>query len=291
MQQKGLVAYHLLDGDPDWLRRQQALEGDFLDRLAGPGRHPRMRTRCRPWSRSAPISSSTRAERAGGRTLPQRRHGGRRGPAPRGAPALRLADRAQRAFKQFHTDRSSPPRRTATSRPSGCRLISLAAIFSSAGLTRCWPSSCLPDPGAAAPPDAGGYRAGVPARSETKSSAQPRGPGAPAQRRPHPIPSLSAAGSPCCSRKNGPSSGSSPRAWPQHPQPVHSVKMRMFSLGDPRPGRRQKDDFDVICGRNPAHRHHRPELPRVLAAAEAPDAARRPVRAWWIPPCGCWSTG
>ena len=34
MKQKGLVAYFLLDGDPEWLRQQERLTLDFRNRLA-----------------------------------------------------------------------------------------------------------------------------------------------------------------------------------------------------------------------------------------------------------------
>jgi signal transduction histidine kinase len=34
MKQKGLVSYFLLEGNPDWLRQQEALQRDFLDQLA-----------------------------------------------------------------------------------------------------------------------------------------------------------------------------------------------------------------------------------------------------------------
>jgi len=34
MKQKGVVAYFLLDGNPDWLHQQDALQRDFLGQLA-----------------------------------------------------------------------------------------------------------------------------------------------------------------------------------------------------------------------------------------------------------------
>ena len=73
--------------------------------------------------------------------------------------------------------------------------------------------------------------------------------------------------------------------------PFTSVKMRLFSLqpqpgADPDPEGRLRGHFR----RNPPHRHHRAELPGVLPAAQAQDAAGQPVGASSTSAPSCWGT-
>jgi signal transduction histidine kinase len=177
MKQKGLVAYHLLDGDPDWLRQQEALERDFLGQLA----------RVRQTSEEAyPLQAleeigADYAQYAAKKKRVVELY--RAGDTAAGAALHREAHRhfdslIQRSaqFKQLHTDRILSAEAYSHAQAQRLRLISFAAILSSAGLILLLAFVFvyqILEPLRRLTLEA--YRAGVPARSENEVKALSRG--------------------------------------------------------------------------------------------------------------------
>jgi signal transduction histidine kinase len=136
MKQKGLVSYFILDGNPAWLHQQDGLRRDFLDQLA----------QIRAASETAiqgrildEIEAEYEHYATKKRNVVELFRSGN--PAD-GAVAhldahvhfeslMRLCER----FKQFHTDRIQSAKTDSHSQAQRLRVLALAAIFISAGLT------------------------------------------------------------------------------------------------------------------------------------------------------------
>jgi signal transduction histidine kinase len=251
MQQKGLVAYHLLDGDPDWLRRQQALEGDFLDRLA----------RAREASEDADPLQALEQIRADfeqyaakkGRVVELYRNGDTAAGAVLHREVHRhfdsLIERSAR-FKQFHTDRILAAEAYSHEQAQRLRLISLAAIFSSAGLTLLLAFVFvyqILEPLRRLTLEA--YRAGVPARSENEVKALSRGVRVLLHNVDHTQSELVRSRESLLQAEKMALVGKLAAGMAHSIRnPFTSVKMRMFSLGRSLDlDAAQKDDFDVIA--------------------------------------------
>src|SRR5512143_667714 len=136
MKQKGLVSYYLLDGNPDWLRQEESLRLEFLDRM----------TQVRdgsdePSQRQAldDIAAEYRQYAAQKlRVVDLYRFGDRQAGAELHRDLRRrfesLIQRSAQ-FKQFHTQRILSAETYSHEQAQRLRIISLAAIFSSVGLT------------------------------------------------------------------------------------------------------------------------------------------------------------
>jgi len=135
MKQKGLVAYFLLDGDPEWLRQQEGLTQDFRGRLA----QIRNRTEDANQLRALEELAAEYERYAAGKAQVVELYS--RGDAAAGANLHRevhrdfdsLIERSAR-FKQFHADRILIAESYSHQAAQRLRLIALAALFSSAGL-------------------------------------------------------------------------------------------------------------------------------------------------------------
>jgi signal transduction histidine kinase len=136
MKQKGLVSYFILDGNSGWLNQQEGLRQAFLDQLA----------RIRAASETAiqtQILDEIEAEFAHYTTKKDNvvelfRSGNPADGAVEHFDAhvhfeslMRLCER----FKQFHTDRIQSAKADSHSQAQRLRVLALAAIFISAGLT------------------------------------------------------------------------------------------------------------------------------------------------------------
>jgi signal transduction histidine kinase len=177
MKQKGLVAYHLLDGDPDWLLQQEALEEDFLGRLA----------RVRATSDDADQLQALEEIGADYEHYAAKKKRVvelyRAGDSAAGADLHREVHRhfdslIQRSaqFKQLHTDRILTAEVYSHEQSHRLRLISFAAILSSAGLILLLAFVFvyqILEPLRRLTLEA--YRAGVPVRSENEVKALSRG--------------------------------------------------------------------------------------------------------------------
>jgi C4-dicarboxylate-specific signal transduction histidine kinase len=136
MKQKGLVSYFILDGNPGWLHQQEDLRSGFLDQLA------RIRA-----ASETPIQSKILDEidveyehytTKKGNVVELFRSGNPAGGAVEHLDAhvhfeslMRLCER----FKQFHTDRIQAAKADSHAQAQRLRVLALAAIFISAGLT------------------------------------------------------------------------------------------------------------------------------------------------------------
>ena len=135
MKQKGLVAYFLLDGDPEWLRQQERLTQDFRSRLAQTRDITEDANQIRTLEELATeyeryaagkarvVALYSRGETAAGAALHREVH--------REFDAL--IERSSR-FKQFHADRILQAESYSRDAAQRLRLIAVAAIVSSAGL-------------------------------------------------------------------------------------------------------------------------------------------------------------
>lgn len=136
MKQKGLVSYFILDGNPDWLRRQESLQQDFSAQLAG------IRAAAETASQSE-ILDEIAAEY--GRYITQKERVAelfRSGNAADGAVQHRSAHARFEALiqlcdrvKQFHADRMLAANADSHAQAQRLRILALAAISVSAGLT------------------------------------------------------------------------------------------------------------------------------------------------------------
>ena len=251
MKQKGLVAYHLLDGDPDWLRQQESLEGEFSGRLA------RVRDTTDDVGQIEALEDLA-AEYEAYAAKKRRVVDLYRSTDPAAGGALHreahrhfdsLIQRSAR-FKQFHTDRILAAESYSHEQAQRLRIISLAAIFSSAGLTLLLAFVFvyqILEPLRRLTLEA--YRAGVPARSENEVKALSRGVRVLLHDVDHTQSelvrsreSLQQAEKMALVGKLAAGMAHSIR------NPFTSVKMRMFSLGRSLDlDAAQKDDFDVIA--------------------------------------------
>jgi signal transduction histidine kinase len=135
MKQKGLVAYFLLDGDPEWLRQQERLTQDFRSGLEqtramteAPGQIRTLEELAAEYERYAAAKARVvelygRGETAAGAALHREVH----------REFDSLIERSNR-FKQFHADRILQADFYSQAAARRLRLIALAAIVSSAGL-------------------------------------------------------------------------------------------------------------------------------------------------------------
>jgi signal transduction histidine kinase len=136
MKQKGLVSYFILDGNPGWLNQQEGLRRAFLDQL----------TRIRAASETAiqsKILDEIEVEYKHYTTKKDNvvelfRSGNPTDGAVEHLDAhvhfeslMRLCER----FKQFHTDRIQSAKADSHAQAQRLRVLALAAIFISAGLT------------------------------------------------------------------------------------------------------------------------------------------------------------
>ncbi len=136
MKQKGLVSYYILDGNPDWLRQQDALWQDFLERLA------RVRDASDTASQSQTLSEIEAQYSQYIAKKSQVVELFRSGDAEAGADVHRVAHahfesliRLCDQFKQFHTDRILTAKVYSQTQAQQLRIFALTAIFISAGLT------------------------------------------------------------------------------------------------------------------------------------------------------------
>lgn len=136
MRQKGLVSYYLLDGNPDWLKQEESLRREFLDRMA-----PARDASDDPGQRQALAEIATEYEQYAAqkmRVVDLYRRGDREASAELHRDLrLRFESLIQRSaqFKQFHTQRILTVEVYSHEQAQRLRIISLAAIFSSAALT------------------------------------------------------------------------------------------------------------------------------------------------------------
>jgi signal transduction histidine kinase len=136
MKQKGLVSYFLLDGNPDWLHQQEALQRDFRSQLA----------RVRDGSETViqrQVLNEIESEYE--QYMTKKRQVVdlfRSGEVSAGAALHRMVHghfdtliRHCNQFKQFHTDRILTAETESHQQAQRLRIFALAAIFISAGLT------------------------------------------------------------------------------------------------------------------------------------------------------------
>jgi signal transduction histidine kinase len=177
MKQKGLVAYHLLDGDPDWLRQQESLEREFSGRLA------RVRETTDDAGQIEGLEGLAAEYQAYAATKRRVVELYRSGDPTAGGTLHREAHRhfdalirRSAGLKQFHTQRILAAEAYSHEQAQRLRLISFAAIFSSAGLTLLLAFVFvyqILEPLRRLTREA--YRAGVPARSENEVKSLSRG--------------------------------------------------------------------------------------------------------------------
>jgi signal transduction histidine kinase len=136
MQQKGLIAYFILDGNPDWMHRQEALRQNFLNQLA------RIKTAAGMAGQSGTLAEieaeyeqyiARKARvvdlfRSGNPAEGSIQH---RGAQDHFESLIRLCDQ----FKQFHTNRILAAKTDSHSQAQRLRIIAISAILISAGLT------------------------------------------------------------------------------------------------------------------------------------------------------------
>jgi signal transduction histidine kinase len=250
MKQKGLVAYYLLDGDPEWLRQQESLEREFLGRLA----------RVRDTSDDAGQIEALKdlAAEYENYTAKKRRvvELYRNGDPVAGGALHRdvhghfdaLIQRTAQ-FKQFHTDRIREAEAYSHEQAQRLRLISFAAIFISAGLTLLLAFVFvyqILEPLRRLTLEA--YRAGVPARSENEVKALSRGVRVLLHDVDHTQSELHRSRESLLQAEKMALVGKLAAGMAHSIRnPFTSVKMRLFSLGRTLDlDAAQKDDFDVI---------------------------------------------
>lgn len=177
MRQKGLVSYYLLDGNSGWLRQEEALRLEFLDRMArardasdDPGPQQaldRIATEYRQYAaqKMRVVDLYRSGDREAGAVL-------HRDLRWKFESLIQLS--AQ--FKQFHTQRIHSAEVDSHAQAQRLRIISLAAIFSSVGLTLLLAFVFvyqILEPVRRLTQEA--FRIGVPARSENEVKSLSRG--------------------------------------------------------------------------------------------------------------------
>jgi signal transduction histidine kinase len=136
MRQKGLVSYYLLDGNPDWLRQEEALRREFLGRMA-----PTRDASDDPSQRQALAEIAAEYEQYAAqkmRVVDLYRLGEREASAELHRDLRRRFEsliQLSAQFKQFHTQRILTAEAYSHEQAQRLRIISLAAIFSSTALT------------------------------------------------------------------------------------------------------------------------------------------------------------
>ena len=250
MRQKGLVSYYLLDGNPDWLRQEESLRLEFLDRVAR--------------ARDASDESSPRqaldeiaaeyqqyaAQKM--RVVDLYRSGDREaGGELHRDLRRRFESLIQRSaqFKQFHTQRILSAKAYSHEQAGRLRIISLAAIFSSAGLTLLLAFVFvyqILEPLRRLTAEA--YRIGVPARSENEVKSLSRGVRVLLHDVNHKQSELERSRESLLQAEKMALIGKLAAGMAHSIRnPFTSVKMRLFSLGRSLDlDEVQKDDFEVI---------------------------------------------
>jgi signal transduction histidine kinase len=136
MRQKGLASYHLLDGNPDWLRQQQALRQEFQQHLA----HAVGDT-ADPGQRQALTEMAAEFEQYADKqrqVIALYRSGESAAGAERHAEVHRHFDsliRLSGQFKQFHIDRIHRTEADSHAQAQRLRISAMVAFLVSAGLT------------------------------------------------------------------------------------------------------------------------------------------------------------
>jgi signal transduction histidine kinase len=136
MQQKGLVSYFILDGNPDWLRQQEALQERFLDQLARIGDSSKT---TRPGETLEAIDAEYRRYIATKRRVADLFGSGERSEAA--ALHHRAHDHFEalvglcEQFKRFHADRILATEAAGHAQAQRLRILALTAMAVSVGLT------------------------------------------------------------------------------------------------------------------------------------------------------------
>jgi len=177
MRQKGLVSYYLLDGNPDWLSQEESLRREFLDRMARARDASDDASQRQALAEIATEYEQYTAQKMRVVELYQLGDQEARGELHRDL-RRRFESLIQRSaqFKQFHTQRILSAEGYSHEQAQRLRLISLAAIFSSAALTVLLAFVFvyqILEPLRRLTLEA--YRIGVPARSENEVKALSRG--------------------------------------------------------------------------------------------------------------------
>jgi signal transduction histidine kinase len=136
MKQKGLASYYLLDGNPEWLRQQEALRKDFQDHLTQALESTADRSQ-----RQALTEMAAEFEQYADKqrqVIELYRSGAPAVGAERHAEVRRHFDaliRRSSQFKQFHTDGIRSTEADSHAQAHRLRIIALVAILVSGGLT------------------------------------------------------------------------------------------------------------------------------------------------------------
>jgi signal transduction histidine kinase len=136
MKQKGLASYYLLDGNPDWLRQQEALRHEFRGRLARA-----IDDTADPGQRQALAEIAAEFEQYADKqmqVIELYRSGAPAAGAERHSEVRRHFDRLigrSSQFKQFHTDRIRGTEADNHAQAQRLRISAMVAILISAGLT------------------------------------------------------------------------------------------------------------------------------------------------------------
>ncbi|MGE5257159.1 MAG: ATP-binding protein [Hyphomicrobiales bacterium] len=250
MRQKGLVSYYLLDGNSDWLKQEESLRLEFLDRMVrardasdDPGQQQALDQLAEEYQQYA-------AQKR--RVVDLYRSGDREAGAELHRDLRRqfesLIQRSAQ-FKEFHTQRILNAEVYSHAQAHRLRIISLAAIFSSAGLTVLLAFVFvyqILEPLRRLTLEA--YRIGVPARSENEVKSLSRGVRVLLHDVSHKQSELERSRESLLQAEKMALIGKLAAGMAHSIRnPFTSVKMRLFSLGRSLDlDDAQKDDFEVI---------------------------------------------
>jgi signal transduction histidine kinase len=136
IKQKGLISYFILDGNPDWLRQQEVLQGRFLDQLA------QIKDSSKDTSQSQTLAEIDAEYRQYIVKKSQVADLFRSGNAVEGSAQHRRVHahfeslmRLCEQFKQFHTDRILAAEADSHAQTQRLRILALTAISIAVGLT------------------------------------------------------------------------------------------------------------------------------------------------------------